>query len=169
MAENTEQNNKLFGGAVVLEVCDGSPDKTPKETDWKSLMAGTSKGIDYSPNTVTSDADDQGGYVESIVTNVDMSLSFEGEVRTNDALDEYGFFNLERYFNNEVSNKRQPSIWVRLMYGENTFVAFMNITSISWSGGSNDLVSASLEFKVASSKSVKITGKVAAPQQSKTQ
>ena len=45
----------------------------------------------------------------------------------------------------------------------------MNITSISWSGGTNDLVTASLEFKVASSKSVKITGKVAEPQQSKTQ
>lgn len=159
MAECTVQNNQLFGAAVVLEVCDGCPDNQPKEADWKSLMAGTSKGLDYSPNTVTSDADDQGGFVEAIVTNADIALSFEGEVRINDKLDQYGFFKLERYFTNEIANRRQPSLWVRLMYGENTFVAYMNLTSLSWSGGSNDIVSASLEFKVASSKSVKITGK----------
>lgn len=165
MSNCTQQNNKLFGGTVVLEVADGCPDKKPSEIEWKSLMAGTSKGLDYSPNTVTSDADDQGGFVEAIVTNVDMSLSFEGEVRTNDALDEYGFFKLERYFTKEIANKRQPAIWVRLMYGENTFVGYMNITSLSWSGGTNDLVTASLEFKVASSKSVKITGNVAPSKQ----
>ncbi|WP_392562491.1 hypothetical protein RHO12_03145 [Orbus sturtevantii] len=151
------QNNKLFGAAVVLEVCDGCPDSTPKEADWKALMAGTSKGLDYSPNTVTSDADDQGGFVEAIVTNADIALSFEGEVRINDKLDEYGFYKLERYFVTEISNKRQPSIWVRLMYGNNTFVGYMAITSLSWSGGSNDIVSASLEFKVAASQTVKIT------------
>ncbi|MCX8615472.1 hypothetical protein, partial [Gilliamella sp. B3770] len=107
----------------------------------KALMAGTSKGLDYSPNTVTSDADDQGGFVEAIVTNADIALSFEGEVRINDKLDQYGFFKLERYFTTELANKRQPSLWVRLMYGENTFVAYMNLTSLSWSGGSNDIVS----------------------------
>jgi len=151
------QNNKLFGAAVVLEVCDGCPDSAPKEDDWKALMAGTSKGLDYSPNTVTSDADDQGGFVEAIVTNADIALSFEGEVRTNDKLDEYGFYKLERYFTTEITNKRQPSIWVRLMYGNNTFVGYMTITSLSWSGGTNDIVSASLEFKVAASQTVKIT------------
>ncbi|MCX8650948.1 hypothetical protein J3U21_11455 [Gilliamella sp. B2776] len=167
MAECSEQNSQLFGAAVVLEVCDGCPDKTPKEADWKALMAGKSKGIDYGPNTATSDADDQGGFAESIVINADIALSFEGEVRVNDKLDQYGFFKLERYFTTELANKRQPSLWVRLMYGENTFVAYMNITSLSWNGGSNDIVSASLEFKVASSKSVKITGKIPTTQSTK--
>lgn len=156
MSGCTQQNNKLFGGAVVLEVADGCETTPHSELDWKSLMAGTSKGLDYSPNTVTSDADDQGGFVESIVTNADISLSFDGEVRTNDTLDEYGFFKLERYFTTEIANKRQPSIWIRVMHGENIFIGYMNITSFSWSGGTSELVTASLEFKTASSKTIQI-------------
>ncbi|OTP97221.1 phage tail protein [Gilliamella apicola] len=159
MANCTQQNNKLFGGAVVLEVADGCETKPHSELDWKSLMAGTSKGMDFSPNTVTSDADDQGGFVESIVTNADISLSFDGEVRTGDKLDEYGFFKLERYFTTEIANKRQPSIWVRLDHGDNIFIGYMNITSFSWSGGTNELVTASLEFKTASSETIQIIEK----------
>lgn len=156
MSDCTQQNNKLFGGAVVLEVADGCEKTPPSEADWKSLMAGTSKGLDFSPNTVTSDADDQGGFVESIVTNSDISLPFEGEVRTGDKLDEYGFYKFERNFATAIANKSQPSIWVRLMHGENIFIGYMNITSFSWSGGTNELVKASLEFKTASSETIQI-------------
>jgi hypothetical protein len=49
-----------------------------------ALLAGTSKGFDFNPNSVTSDADDGGGYVETIITNSDFTMSFEGEVRKKD-------------------------------------------------------------------------------------
>ena len=159
MANCTQQNNKLFGGAVVLEVADGCETKPHSELEWKSLMAGTSKGLDFSPNTVTSDADDQGGFVESIVTSSDISVSFDGEVRTGDKLDEYGFFKFERNFATAIANKSQPSIWVRLDHGDNIFIGYMNITSFSWSGGTNELVAASLEFKTASSETIQIIEK----------
>lgn len=81
MADCQNSNERLFGGAVVLEVADGCPDVKPLESEWKSLAAGTSKGFDFNPNSVTSDADDGGGYVETIITNSDFTLSFEGEVR----------------------------------------------------------------------------------------
>lgn len=37
-------------------------------------------------------SDDGGGYVETIITNSDFTLSFEGEVRKKDKLDQYGDF-----------------------------------------------------------------------------
>lgn len=67
MADCQNSNERLFGGAVVLEVADGCSDVVPQESEWKALAAGTSKGWDFSPNTVTSDADDGGGFVESII------------------------------------------------------------------------------------------------------
>ncbi len=84
MANCQNSNERLFGGAVVLEVADGCPDVKPLESEWKALAAGTSKGFDFNPNSVTSDADDGGGYVETIITNSDFTLSFEGEVRKKD-------------------------------------------------------------------------------------
>lgn len=58
MANCQNSNERLFGGAVVLEVADGCPDVKPLEDEWKALAAGTSKGFDFNPNSVTSDADD---------------------------------------------------------------------------------------------------------------
>jgi len=89
MADCQNSNERLFGGAVVLEVADGCSDVLPQESEWKALAAGTSKGWDFSPNTVTSDADDGGGFVESIITNSDFTMSFEGEVRKKGKLDQY--------------------------------------------------------------------------------
>lgn len=159
MANCQSTNTQLFGRAVVLEVADGCADTAPANTEWKALMAGTSKGLDYSPNTVTSDADDTKGFVENIVTNSDLSISFDGEVRVNDKTDEYGFFKLERYYTTEINNARQPSIWVRMKYGENVFTGYMVITSLSWSGGTGDIVTASLEFKVSAANTIKIVKK----------
>ena len=45
MANCQNSNERLFGGAVVLEVADGCPDVKPLESEWKALAAGTSKGF----------------------------------------------------------------------------------------------------------------------------
>lgn len=149
-------NSKLFGRAVVLEVALGCPDAIPPESERQALMAGTSKGFDFSPNTVTSDADDTKGYVENIVTNSDFTISFEGEVRKRDKLDQFGVGNYIKYYNDEVKAGRQPTIWVFMDYGPVTFAGYMVITALSSDGGSNDIVTLSTEFKVADSDTIDV-------------
>ncbi|HDY6675930.1 phage tail tube protein [Escherichia coli] len=156
MANCQNSNERLFGGAVVLEVADGCPDVKPLEADWKSLAAGTNKGFDFNPNTVTSDADDGGGYVESIITNSDFTISFEGEVRKKDKLDQYGIGKFIKYFSGELSAKRQPGIWVRMEYGPVEFVGYMVVTALSSDGGTNDIVTLSTEFKVGDASTIEV-------------
>lgn len=149
-------SSKLFGRAVVLEVALGCPDTIPAESERQALMAGTSKGFDFSPNTVTSDADDTKGYVENIVTNSDFTISFEGEVRKRDKLDQFGVGKFVKYYNDEVKAGRQPTIWVFMDYGPVTFAGYMVITALSSDGGSNDIVTLTTEFKVADSDTVDV-------------
>lgn len=147
-------NSKLFGRAVVLEVALGCPDTVPAESERLPLMAGTSKGFDFSPNTVTSDADDTMGYMENIVTNSDLTISFEGEVRKKDKLDQFGVGKFVKYYNDEIKAGRQPTIWVFMDYGPVRFQGYMLITALSSDGGTNDLVTLSTEFKVADSDTI---------------
>lgn len=156
MAICQTDNSKLFGRAIVLEVADGCADTVPLESEWKALAAGTSKGFDFSPNTVTSDADDTKGYVENIVTNSDFTISFEGEVCKNDKLDQYGIGNFIKYYNTEIKAARQPTLWVRMEYGPVTFVGYMVITALSSDGGTNDIVTFTTEFKVADADTVQV-------------
>ncbi len=155
----TTDNGAVFGRAVVLEVALGCPETPPLEADWQALGAGTSKGLDFSPNTVSSDADDTGAWVENIVTNADATISFEGEVRKNDKLDQFGFGKLVKYFADELNAKpiRQPTIWVRLEVGPIEFTGYMVITALTPAdGGTNDLVTFTVEFKVANGDTVKV-------------
>jgi len=157
MAANCPTDNtKLFGRAIVLEVADGCADTVPQESEWKALAAGTSKGFDFSPNSVTSDADDTKGYVENIVTNADFTISFEGEVRRNDKLDQYGVGRLIKYFNTEIQAARQPTLWVRMEFGPITFQGYMLINALSSDGGTNDIITFSTEFKVAAADTIQV-------------
>ncbi|KAB1471252.1 Ig domain-containing protein [Cronobacter sakazakii] len=157
MAANCPTDNtKLFGRAIVLEVADGCADTLPQESEWKALAAGTSKGFDFSPNSVTSDADDTKGYVENIVTNADFTISFEGEVRRNDKLDQYGVGRLIKYFNTEIQAARQPTLWVRMEFGPVTFIGYMLINALSSDGGTNDIITFSTEFKVAAADTIQV-------------
>lgn len=156
MANCQNSNERLFGGAVVLEVADGCPDTQPQESEFMALAAGTSKGFDFSPNTVTSDADDGGGYVESIITNSDFTISFEGEVRKKDKLDQYGIGRFIKYFAAELKARRQPGIWVRMEYGPVTFMGYMVVTALSSDGGTNDIVSLTTEFKVGDASTIQV-------------
>lgn len=156
MADCQNSNERLFGGAVVLEVAGGCSDTLPQESEWKALAAGTSKGWDFSPNTVTSDADDGGGFVESIITNSDFTISFEGEVRKKGKLDQYGVGRFIKYFAAELKARRQPGIWVRMEYGEVTFRGYMVVTALSSDGGTNDIVTFTTEFKVGDATTIEV-------------
>lgn len=156
MANCQNSNERLFGGAVVLEVADGCSDTVPAESEFLALAAGTSKGFDFSPNSVTSDADDGGGYVESIITNSDFTISFEGEVRKKDKLDQYGIGRFIKYFAAELKARRQPGIWVRMEFGPVTFVGYMVVTALSSDGGTNDIVTFTTEFKVGDASTIQV-------------
>lgn len=156
MANCQNSNERLFGGAVVLEVADGCHDVKPLEAEWMALAAGTTKGFDFNPNTTTSDADDGGGYVETIVTNSDFTISFDGEVRVKDKLDQYGFGRFTKYFHTEIAARRQPGIWVRLDYGPVEFIGYMNITALNSSGGTNDITPFTTEFKVGDASTIEV-------------
>ena len=106
---------------------------------------------------MTSDADDGAGYVESIVTNSDFTLSFEGEVRKKDRLDQYGVGKFIKYFSDELKAKRQPGIWVRMEFGPVIFQGYMVVTALSSDGGTNDIVTFSTEFKVGDASTITVT------------
>jgi uncharacterized protein YjdB len=155
MAANCPTDNtKLFGRAVILEVADGCADTAPTEDEWQLLAPGTSKTFDMSPNTTTSSADDTKGWVENIVTSNDLTLSFEGEVRVNDRADQYGVYKFIKYYVAEVNASRQPTVWVRMTFGQIQIRGYMVITALSNDGGTDDIVTLSTEFKVADGSTV---------------
>lgn len=91
-----------------------------------------------------------------VVTSNDLTLSFEGEVRVNDKSDQYGVYKFIKYYVNEVNAARQPTLWVRMHFGQIMIQAYMVITALSNDGGTDDIVTFSTEFKVADGSTVSI-------------
>lgn len=157
MANCPIDNGKLMGRNIVVEVADGCPDVRPEEAEWKALAACTSKTLDLAPNTTNSEADDTKGWVENLLTTADATISIEGEVGKNDKLDQYGIGRFTKYFADEMSAMRQPTLWVRIQAGPIEFSAYMLITALTpFDGGTNDIVTFSTEFKVANADTVKV-------------
>lgn len=164
MANCQNSNERVFGSATVLELAYGCPDARPTEDDWKALGAGTSKGLDFAPNSVTSDADDTAGWVENIITNADATISFDGEVRKHDKLDQFGYGNLVKYFTDEINAKRQPTLWARIAIGPIEFSGYMVISNLTPAdGGSNDIITFTVEFKVSDGTTVQVVNTDATP------
>jgi len=159
MAANCPTSNeRVFGSATVLELAMGCADTRPTEEEWLALGAGTSKGLSFSPNSVSSDADDTGGWVENIITNADATISFDGEVRKHDKLDQFGYANLFTYFVDELNAKRQPTLWARISIGPLEFSGYMVISGATPAdGGSKDIITFSVEFKVSDGTTVSLT------------
>jgi len=134
---------KLIGKVAVLRMAFGCPDAVPALSEWKRLGAMTTKGIDYSMNTINSEADDAKGLVENLVNNMDLTISGEGEFRKSDKDNEIGAWRLSKYIFDEVQAGRQPNLWVRFDFaGENagTYIqGYMNTTSWSGDFGTNDI------------------------------
>lgn len=143
---------KLIGKVAVLRMAFGCPDAVPSLSEWKRLGAMTTKVIDYSMNTINSEADDAKGLVENLVNNMDLTISGEGEFRKSDKDNEIGAWRLSKYIFDEVQAGRQPNLWVRFDFtGENagTYIqGYMNTTSWSGDFGTNDISTFSGEWKV---------------------
>lgn len=147
MAICANDNGIITGRQSLIELADGCWDAVPAEEDWKFFAPMTSKGVDFSPSTTTSEADDGDGFVATLVTTADLTISGDFEVRKADKADEYGVHNLIKYFVTEVKARRQPSLWVRQTTGNTVVVAYCNITALSYDGGTNDIITGSVEFK----------------------
>lgn len=124
---------KLIGKVAVLRMALGCADTVPALSEWKRLGAMTTKGFDYSMNTVTSEADDTKGLVENLVNNMDFTISGEGEFRKKDKTTEVGAIAISKYIFDEVQAGRQPSVWVRFdLTGEDAgtyIMGYFNTTS----------------------------------------
>ncbi|SPZ52584.1 Ig-like domain-containing protein [Serratia quinivorans] len=149
---------KLIGKVAVLRAAFGCADALPALSDWKRLGAMTTKGFDFSPNTVTSEADDTKGLVESLVTNMDFTISGEGEFRKKDKTTEIGAIHISKYIFDEVQAGRQPTLWLRFDFvGEDSGTYIMGyFNTTSWSGdfGGTDISTFSGEWKVADADTV---------------
>ncbi|EEY5789818.1 hypothetical protein ERU29_15240 [Escherichia coli] len=143
---------KLIGKVAVLRMAFGCPDAVPALSEWKRLGAMTTKGFDYSMNTVSSEADDSKGLVENLVNNMDFTISGDGEFRKNDKSVEIGAIHMSKYIFDEVQAGRQPTVWVRFDFaGEDAGTYIMGyFNTTSWSGdfGTSDISTFSGEWKV---------------------
>ncbi|CNJ80243.1 phage tail protein [Yersinia intermedia] len=149
---------KLVGRVAVLRMAFGCPETPPLAADWKRMGALTTKGLDYSMNTISSDADDSKGLVENLVTNMDLTISGEGEWRKRAKATEIGPVNMSKYLFTEVQAGRQPGLWVRFDFlgvDDGTYIqGYFNTTSWSSDFGSSDFATYSGEWKVADADSV---------------
>lgn len=158
MALCQDDFGKLVGRVAVLRMAFGCPETVPQAADWLRMGALTTKAIDYSMNTISSDADDSKGLVENVVTNMDLTISGEGEWRKRAKVTEIGPVKMSKYIFTEVQEGRQPGLWVRFDFlgtDEDTYIqGYFNTTSWSSDFGSSDFATYSGEWKVADADSV---------------
>ncbi|WP_241569196.1 Ig-like domain-containing protein [Rosenbergiella collisarenosi] len=148
-------SSQLIGRAKTLELAYGCADTQPQESDWKLLGLPTSATWDANPNSLNSDADD-GGLTVTMISNADPTYSIDLEVRQNDRSDEFGIQQYVKYFFDEIMARRQPTVWMRFHWGDYYHIGYMNTTGLSDGGGVKDIVTASLELKLADGQSFQI-------------
>ena len=147
---------KLIGRYVIIEAADGCAEEIIDEADWMLLGALTDKTKDYSPGSVSSEADDTGGIVETLQTNLDMEVGFSGEVFDITPTDMYGLERLELNSVTRSKAMRQPTLWVRITEGDVRMTFFAVITGLSTGGGTNDIRTFDGTFKVSRAETVVI-------------
>lgn len=157
MAECQNDYGKLIGRVAILRIAEGCPDVVPEQSEFVRMGALTTKSIDYSMNTVTSEADDTKGLVENLVTNMDLTISFDGEWRKRDKVTDFGPIKMSKQLLIETKAGRQPTYWVQFDFtGEDTVVLQGYMAATSWSGefGASEISTYSGEFKVADADTV---------------
>lgn len=157
MANCPVQTNKLIGRNAVIRIAPGCPDQVPAQSTFKRIGAITTKSFDLSPNSITSEADDTKGLIENIVTNMDLSISFDGEYRKRDKDTDFGPLKLLQEIPKEVQMGRQPAYWVQMDFtGEDAVVLQGYFVFTSWSSEfpASEIATYSGELKVSDADSI---------------
>lgn len=154
--QGCSNNEQLIGRAKTLELAYGCSDQMPAEGDWKLMGLPTSATWDMSPEALTSDADN-GGFSSNLIASLDPTYSIEGEVRVQDRTDEFGIQQFVKYIADEVRARRQPAVWMRFHWGDFYHIGYMVPTGASDGGGVKEIVTYSLEFKLADGNTFQIT------------
>lgn len=156
MANCPNTTGLMTGRAILLELAEGCADTVPSDSEFKALGPMTSKDLDFSINSTSSEADDGGGFVATVATTSDLTISGEGEVRAGDKFDEFGIHRLISIFVTEQKARRQPTFWVRRTMGSTVITMYAVLTALSTSGGTNDIVTFSVEFHPADGDTVTV-------------
>lgn len=157
MADCQNDYGKLIGRVAVIRMAEGCPDVVPDQSEFVRMGALTTKSIDYSMNSVTSEADDTKGFVENVITNMDMTISFDGEWRKRDKPSDYGPIKMSKQLVSETKAGRQPAHWIQFDFtGEDAVVLQAYMVATAWSGefGAAEISTYSGEFKVADADTV---------------
>ncbi|EPE1462263.1 TPA: Ig-like domain-containing protein [Morganella morganii] len=152
MAQCPDDKGLVMGNAGILRIAPGCPGTVPEQSAFLRLGALTSKGLDYGTETVTSKADDTKGLTEAIVTGLDLTIKFDGELKRKGADGSTSAFDIAKEILAEVKASRQPSYWVQLdMKGDGSDViqGYMNFTSWSMEFPTKEIATYSGELKVA--------------------
>ncbi len=152
MAQCPDDKGLVMGNAGILRIAPGCPGTVPDQSAFLRLGALTSKSVDYGTETVTSKADDTKGLTEAIVTGMDVTIKFDGEIKRKGANGSTSAFDEAKYIVDEVKAGRQPSRWVQLdMKGDGSDViqCYMNFSSWSMEFPTKEISTYSGELKVA--------------------
>ncbi|EMH1413524.1 Ig-like domain-containing protein [Morganella morganii] len=152
MAQCPDDKGLVMGNAGILRIAPGCPGTVPDQSAFLRLGALTSKSVDYGTETVTSKADDTKGLTEAIVTGMDVTIKFDGEIKRKGANGSTSAFDEAKYIVDEVKAGRQPSRWVQLdMKGDGSDViqCYMNFSSWSMEFPTKEISTYSGELKIA--------------------
>lgn len=152
MAQCPDDKGLVMGNAGILRIAPGCTGTAPEQSAFLRLGALTSKSVDYGTETVTSKADDTKGLTEAIVTGMDVTIKFDGEIKRKGVDGSTSAFDEAKYIVDEVKAGRQPSRWVQLdMKGDGSDViqCYMNFTSWSMDFPTKEIATYSGELKVS--------------------
>lgn len=152
MAQCPDDKGLVMGNAGILRIAPGCNGTAPEQSAFLRLGALTSKNVDYGTETVTSKADDTKGLTEAIVTGMDVTIKFDGEIKRKGVDGSTSAFDEGKYIVDEVKAGRQPSRWVQLdMKGDGSDViqCYMNFTSWSMDFPTKEIATYSGELKVS--------------------
>ena len=125
------KTRKVIGRTVAIEFFIGCGTELPEEHQWQRLGAMRSKNFTLQWDTTDVTADDSPeAQRELLATYRSMSITGEGVVVTGGA-GAQELIDLNKHVANPVATDGQPVAWVRIMFPDLTYTAFMIISNLS--------------------------------------
>lgn len=136
--------SKYVGRDVVLQFHIGCGDTVPAESDWKTFGSLRTKEFTLEWETTDATADDSVGALrENLATFQTLSISGDGVAKAFGGGAE-NLVALTKHVAKPLSTGGQPFAWMRMIFPDLTFTAFMIISNMSRSAPHDDVVTFSL-------------------------